>query len=86
MTDKVLHCKNKMERPTLEEAQDFVDGFVELLQCGDVQLLINEEGMYRPDLSCNETATKLATDWNYNVPRHGIVGNVIILSGDACWN
>jgi len=42
--------------------------------------------MYRPDLSCNETATKLATDWHYNVPRHGIVGNVIILSGDACWN
>lgn len=85
MSSKVWHCKNAMEKPSLEEAQKFVDGHVELLRCGELQLLINEEGMYRPDLSVNETATQMAINANYAVPRHGIVGNVIILEGSACW-
>ena len=85
METKVWHCKNSMDTPTLEEAQNFVDGNVEVLRCGDVQLLINEEGMHRADLSVNMTATKMALNANYAVPRLGIVGNAIILEGSALW-
>lgn len=73
------------DSPSLQQAQNYVDGFVEVLTCGEVQVLINEEGMYRPDLRINPEATKLAVDAGYIVPERGIVGNAMVLTGKARW-
>ena len=71
--------------PTLEEAQSHVDGLVEVLYCGDAQVLINEEAMYRGDLPHNPEITKIAMKYEYIVPDKGIMGNAIILTGKARW-
>jgi len=62
---------------TLEQAQEIVGGYVEmvLLNNGD-QMLVDEEGLLKSKQS-NPIATIIAK-------RH-IVGNVIILSGKARW-
>jgi hypothetical protein len=84
---KVWYCNDPKNKPSLQDAQRFVDGYVEVLQIGDdTQLIINEEGMYRNDLTVNVQATRMAIAANYAVPPQGIVGNVIILEGEACWD
>ena len=73
------------DSPTLEQAQDHIDGLVEVLHCGEAQLLINEDGMFRDDLPLNKEATNMALGAKYQVPIKGIVGNAIILRGKARW-
>ena len=85
MESKTMYCKHQLDKPSLEEAQKFVGGNVEVLQCGEVQLLINEEGLYKPELTRNGEATEIAKQYQYAVSPAGIVGNVMILSGDALW-
>lgn len=85
MESKTMYASHMLDKPTLEEAQKFVGGHVEVLQCGEVQLLINEEGLYKPELTTNKEATEVARKYEYNVSSSGIVGNVIILSGQALW-
>lgn len=63
--------------PTLEEAQDFVGGYVELVELsGGAQLLVNEEGLLR-GLPYNSEASA--------VSHLNIVGPVILLTGAARW-
>ena len=67
-------------KPTLKQAQEIVGGLVEMVHSPnnpDVQVLVNEEGLLL-DLPWNEEATKYA--------QTGIVGNAIVLKGDAKWD
>ena len=66
-------------QPTLEEAQEIVGGYVELVRSplhSDWQILVNEEGLLE-GLPWNEEATKICGT--------GIVGPAIVLKGDARW-
>lgn len=65
------------EKPTLEQAQEIVGGYVELVQHGDMQLLINEEGRIR-ELPLNQKASDM-----FGQP---LYGPVLILEGDARWD
>jgi hypothetical protein len=73
---KVLTTKE--EKPSLKEAQDFVGGLVELVNLpnGD-QMLVNEEGIMK-ELPINEPASS-ALD-------QPVLGNAIILAGEARWD
>lgn len=69
--------------PTLEEAQKFVGGLVQLVEFdnGD-QLLMNEEGKLN-GLPFNNEATKL---WENNFGKTDvIVGDVLLLKENARW-
>ena len=70
---KVIEDKN--DEPTLEDAQAFVEGWVEpvWLSNGDL-LLINEEGVMR-GLPVNEIASVIA--------RQPILGNAMVIKKDA---
>jgi len=67
----------KDKPPTLEEAQAFVGGYVELIRVGKGQLLVNEEGRLRK-LEHNVEASDLAGQF--------IVGNALFLTGKARWS
>lgn len=70
--------------PTLEEAQAFVEGDVELIQLYDGrQILVNEEGLIR-NLQHNPAATQALYEGGKFAGRY-IVGNAIILAGSARW-
>lgn len=73
---KVLTTKE--ENPSLKEAQDFVGGLVELVNLpnGD-QMLVNEEGIMKK-LPINDPASSALGQ--------PILGNAIILVGDARWD
>ncbi len=63
--------------PSLEAAQAFVGGFVQMVALEDgSQLLVNEEGLLK-DLPCNYPASILAGQT--------LVGNAIWLKGSARW-
>ena len=67
------------QKPTLEEAQEIVGGYVEMVHSPnntDIQILVNEEGLLT-GLPFNKEATELCGT--------GIVGNAVILKGDAKW-
>jgi len=69
-------------RPTLEEAQQYVGGLVEIApvlnsEYRDAQLLVNEEGLVH-DLPPNVLASIFAG--------YEIRGNAMILLGDARWD
>jgi len=67
----------KDREPTLEESQQFVGGLVELVYLdGGDQLLVNEEGLIK-DLPPNPSASAIAG-------KH-IVGNALVLQGNAKW-
>ena len=70
--------EDKKDSPTLDEAREFVGGYIELVhtQYG-AQLIVDEEGGFKPDLEVNSVASFL----------YGgeIVCNAIILIGDAKW-
>ncbi len=65
--------------PTLSEAQELVGGLVELVRSPtdpEIQILVNEEGLLR-GLPFNEEASRLCDT--------GIVGDAVILKGEAKW-
>ena len=66
------------KEPTLEEAQEIVEGWVEMvtLPNGD-QMLVNEEGRLK-GLPVNPVASQLAGKL--------LVGNAVLLKGDARWD
>ena len=68
------------KKPTLEEAQALVGGLVEMVKSpnnSEIQILVNEEGLLK-GLPFNEEATKICGT--------GIVGNAVILKGNAKWD
>lgn len=71
------------KKPTLEEAQKFVGGLVQLLELKDGnQLLFNEEGKIY-DLPLNEEATVFFRA-NFGAYDY-IVGDALLLKGSARW-
>ena len=75
--------------PTLKEMQDFVGGYIEVVQSADTksQIVLDEEGKLKVK-PINKEATELylgeeqddtSAGWDFDV----IVGDVIVLSGDA---
>ena len=74
----MIHTFEK-EAPSLERAQELVGGLVELVRTPtnpDIQVLVNEEGLLK-GLPFNKEATELC--------QTGIVGDAVILKGDARW-
>jgi len=72
------------ERPNLEDLQQKVGGYIEVLSLGDgSQLVVNEDG-YPKGLPVNDEAATLVAKHGANpAPRYDIVGNAVVLSGDA---
>ena len=69
----------KTKAPSLDRAQELVGGLVEMVRSPtdpDIQVLVNEEGLLK-GLPFNEEASKMCDT--------GIVGDAIILKGDARW-
>ena len=50
--------ENKKDDPTLQDAQKFVGGYVEIVRLNDGILIVNEEGKIK-QLDYNEPASKL---------------------------
>lgn len=76
---QVISFHERDERPTLEEAQAIVGGYVEMVVPSynpHLQLLVNEEGLLMR-LPVNMEATCLAGRM--------IVGKAIVLTGEARW-
>ena len=65
------------EKPTLEQAQAILGGYVEMVHVGDMQVLINEEGRML-EMPLNEKASEM-----FGQP---LYGPVLILEGDARWD
>jgi len=69
---------SKEDQPSLKEAQDFVGGLVELVNLpNEDQMLVNEEGKLER-LPINDAASTASGQ--------RILGNAIILVGDARWD
>jgi len=67
------------EKPTLEEAQKFVGGLVEVIELNGkipAQMMVNEEGLIY-GLPHNEIASAMS--------KRTIVGKALILYGNARW-
>lgn len=63
-------------RPTLQQAQDIIDGYVQIIWCNQGQLLVDEEGLNK-GLEPNYKASALAG--------FQIVGPAIYLQGPNMW-
>jgi len=84
MTPKTLFCSD--HRPSLEEARAFVGGYVELIYLpGGNQLLVRDDALLVKGLETNVEATALAQSSGLRISSRGIVGNVMVLSGNARW-
>jgi hypothetical protein len=73
--NKMIHIFED-KKPTLEEAQSLVDGYVEMVRSpvhGDIQILVNEEGLLK-GLDYNKEASE-----TYGT---GIVGDAVVLKGE----
>ena len=78
MADKPTIKRLQEKPPTLEEAQEYVGGMVELVTCPDgTQLICNEDGIAH-NLLINVEATDLSGI-------HIIRGNVLHLKGKGKW-
>ena len=64
---------------TLQALQRAVDGWIQVILLPDDKLLIvNEEGLYREDLSTNHLASTMAIG-HAVMDRRGIVGDAVLL-------
>lgn len=73
----------------LKEAQDFVDGYVQLITLRNgTQVLMNEDGRGRDGnaLTTNLAATAMLKPEGVNMSKQGILGNVLILKDSYRWN
>jgi hypothetical protein len=74
---------------SLKEAQDFVDGYVQLITLRNgTQVLMNEDGRDRNGnaLTPNLAATAMLKPEGVCISRQGILGNVLILKDSYRWN
>jgi len=65
------------ERPSLEQAQSIIGGWVEMIHVGDVQVLVDEEGLIK-QLPINEKASDM-----FGRP---LYGPVLVLENEARWD
>jgi len=78
MTKQFLGVLNtKEEKPTLEQAQAIVGGWIEMITVGDMQILFDEEGLNK-QLPLNEKASEM-----FGRP---LYGPVLILENEARWD
>ena len=78
MTKQFLGVLNtKEEKPTLEQAQAIVGGWIEMITVGDMQVLFDEEGLLK-QLPINEKASEM-----FGRP---LYGPVLILENEARWD
>ena len=78
MTKQFLGVLNtKEEKPTLEQAQAIVGGWIEMITVGDMQILFDEEGLLK-QLPLNEKASEM-----FGRP---LYGPVLILENEARWD
>ena len=78
MTKQFLGVLNtKDEKPTLEQAQAIVGGWIEMITVGDMQVLFDEEGLMK-QLPLNEKASDM-----FGRP---LYGPVLILENEARWD
>jgi hypothetical protein len=78
MTKQFLGVLNtKDEKPTLEQAQAIVGGWIEMITVGDMQILFDEEGLLK-QLPLNEKASEM-----FGRP---LYGPVLILENEARWD
>ena len=69
--------------PTLIELQKMVGGYIEILALDKTtQMIVDEEGLLK-DKPCNQIATGIARKSESLYDGIIIVGDVVILSGDA---
>jgi hypothetical protein len=83
MMTKTTHIKDKP--PTLEELQELVGGYIEVAYApnGD-QIIMDEEGKLKnKPINWEATEHWLGKKENYAIYPDVIVGDVIILSGNA---
>jgi len=59
------------KEPTLEQLQNWVGGYIEVMTLGDTQLVFDEEGIWKR-LPINHNAS--------NVAGRTLVGNVVVLT------
>ena len=69
-----LYLNKKDEKPTLEECQEFVGGYIEIVHYGNKQIVVDEEGLLKGK-PINVDATEEAN--------RTIVGDAMVLSGEA---
>lgn len=83
MGTMTLVLSRKIDQPTLEQAQKFVGGYIEIVTTtnGD-QIVINEEGKLS-GMALNEDATDFAHLGQAIMPHDYIAGNAMILTGEA---
>lgn len=65
------------ERPSLEQAQSIIGGLVEMIHVGDMQVLVDEEGLLK-QLPINEKASDM-----FGRP---LYGPVLVLENEARWD
>ena len=65
------------ERPSLEQAQSIIGGWVEMIHVGDMQVLVDEEGLLK-QLPINEKASDM-----FGRP---LYGPVLVLENEARWD
>ena len=73
----------------LNEAQDFLDGYVELITLRDgSQVLLNEDGRSRSGIKLerNLAATAMLKPEGVRMSAEGIVGNALILQNECRWD
>jgi len=75
MTKQFLGVLNKRdEKPTLEQAQAIIGGWIEMITVGDMQIIFDEEGLIK-QLPINEKASEM-----FGRP---LYGPVLILENEA---
>lgn len=78
MTKQFLGVLNKRdEKPTLEQAQAIIGGWIEMITVGDMQIIFDEEGLIK-QLPINEKASEM-----FGRP---LYGPVLILENEARWD
>lgn len=83
--------KIQTTRISLKEAQDFVGGYVELLRVthpefGPSQLLVADNIFDQSPDDVNLEATELCKQAGLRVQTIGVLGNALLLTGDAIWD
>jgi len=90
-----VEIKPRETRPTLEEVQKAVDGYVQLMplkQFGGrfkwhgelAQMLVNEDGRSK-NLPPNKVATQLLRDFSELWGKDVLLGDVVLLTGTCRW-